>query len=192
LIRGENLALGGFLTLAAAFSGWVYLTATHHQPRPEESAAETPDTFAEQIVVSTLDNAGQLRQRLWVDYSEHFPRRDTTTLRNPYLELYRNDGPPWRIRARKGVIIKGGERVELTGKVEFHRAAGPANKRTDAFTDAITFWPERDFAETTRPVRIEQPGLQETAVGMHAYLDQERVELLKNVHAIQQPRKRKP
>lgn len=180
------------LALGALFSGWVYYTASKSALSEQAARKDTPDAFAENIIVSTLDTEGKLTQRLWADYSEHFPKRDTTRLQQPYLELYRDDGPPWKVQAQQGTVRQGGTTVQLKDQVEFHRAAGPANKQSAAYTDFITFWPERDYAETDRPVRFEQPGLQVTGTGMRAYLDTEQVELLANVHAIRQPKARNP
>ena len=192
MIRSEGTILFVVLGLAALFSGWVYLTTTTSTSAQDASDQDTPDAFAENIIISTLDTGGRLTQRLWADYSEHLPRDDSTRLTRPYLELYREDGPPWRIKAEHGWIGQEGEEVRLTGQVEFHRERGASNKKTDAYTDAIRFWPDRDYAETDSPVRLEQPGFTTTATGMRAYLDEERVELLSRVHAIQQPKPRKP
>ncbi len=190
MIRGESLFLFLLLALGAAFSGWIYFTASHSISAQEASRKDTPDAFAENIIVSTLNPNGQLTQRLWAEYSEHFPKRDTTRLQTMRMELQRNDGPPWQVKSAQALIMKGGEKVQLSGNVELHRAGGPANKRTEAYTDLIDFWPDRDYAETDKPVRFQQPGLEVTAVGMRAYLEKDEVELLSRVHAIQQPNAR--
>ena len=48
-------------------------------------------------------------------------------------------------------------------------------------TQALTLFPDRDYAETAQSVRIEDADNVTTAVGMHVYLNDGRLELLSTV-----------
>lgn len=187
--RSEGLLGYLLLALAVALTNWLYLSATRPGSPADQPGADTPDAFADNIIVSSLNVDGTLTQRLWAEHSEHFPGEGDTTLTAPYVEVYKPDGPPWRIRARHGWISGDGKEIHLSGEVQMLRAAGPNNKSSAAYTEEIRFWPERDYAETPRRIRYETKGFEMTALGMRAWIDESRVELLNRVHAIQQPKK---
>jgi lipopolysaccharide export system protein LptC len=57
----------------------------------------------------------------------------------------------------------------------------PAAPTARLTTQALTLYPERDYAETAQSVRIQTAGSNTTATGMQVFLNDGRLELLSNV-----------
>ncbi|WJW74857.1 LPS export ABC transporter periplasmic protein LptC [Thiohalobacter sp. IOR34] len=192
MIPARNALQLGLLSAAALLSWWIYQQAS----RPPQQAAgderHVPDAFMEDFTASTLDAEGRLQHRLWAERSVHYADDDSSELSRPRLELYRPDGPPWRVRSRQGWLSGGGREVRLDGQVVIRRAAPPGGRPVEARTERLLLWPERDYAESPVAVSYLTTGLRVEAVGMRAYLDQERLELLSRVRARYQPGKRTP
>ncbi len=176
-----------FVVLAALSSWWLYQQTREGLAPRDGSQRHDPDAFVEEVDLSTLDATGWLQHRLWAERMEHFPDDDSTALTHPYLELYRPGEPPWRIRAKTGWLSAGGAEVRLAGAVEILRAAAPGVRPAELYTERLTAFPDRDYAETDAAVTYRSVGLEVKAVGMRAYLDQGRVELLSRVRAVHQP-----
>lgn len=183
----RNAATLLFVTLAALSSWWLYQQTREGLAPRDGRQRHAPDAFVEDVDLSTLDAAGRLQHRLWAERMEHFPDDDSTELTAPYLELYRPGEPPWRLRARSGWVSAGGAEVRLAGDVEILRAAAPGVRPAELYTDRLTAFPDRDYAETDAAATYRSAGLEVKSVGMRAYLDQGRVELLSRVRAVHQP-----
>lgn len=173
--------------LLALLSGWLYQQVQQGRPPIDGSQRHDPDAFADDFDLSTLNAEGRLAHRLWAKRMEHYPDDDSTALTEPYLELYRPAAKPWQARALQGWVSAGGAEVLLEDQVKIHRPADTQQPAADLHTRKLRIFPDRDFAETDAAIDYRSAGLKVEAVGMRAYLDQGRVELLGQVRAVQQP-----
>ncbi|HWS02169.1 MAG TPA: LPS export ABC transporter periplasmic protein LptC [Gammaproteobacteria bacterium] len=171
----------------AALSGWLYQQVQQQHLPADGSQRHDPDAFAEDFDLSTFDADGRLVHRLWAKRMDHYPDDDSSALAEPYLELYRPDSKPWQVRALQGWVSTGGTEVLLENQVKIHRPASAQQAVADIHTNKLRIFPDRDFAETDIAINYRSTGLKVEAVGMRAYLDQGRVELLDRVRAVQQP-----
>lgn len=187
MIRQLNWLPILILALIAALSAWVFRQATEPPAREAAVQGHQPDAFATDAVLSSYTADGNLEYRLWAERMQHYPDDDSTELTQPYSELYREQGPPWRIEADHGWLSSGGEEVRLRGDVEIHRAASPTNKPTDAYSDTLTLWPQRDYAATDDKITYVTTDLRVDAVGMRAQLDTGELELLSQVRGVHTP-----
>ncbi|MBI5462653.1 MAG: LPS export ABC transporter periplasmic protein LptC [Gammaproteobacteria bacterium] len=177
------LAIG----LLALLSGWLYQQVQQDGRQTAGSQRHDPDAFADDFDLSTLNAEGRLAHRLWAKRMEHYPDDDSTALTAPYLELYRPASKPWQARALKGWVSSGGAEVLLEEHVKIHRPASAQQPAAELDTRKLRIFPDRDFAETDAAVSYRSAGLKVEAIGMRAYLEQGRVELLDRVRAVQQP-----
>lgn len=177
------------LGLFAALSLWVFQQATRTSEPGESVEAHQPDAFATDAELSSYTAAGTLQYRLWAERMQHYPDDDSTELTRPRSELYREQGPPWQVKANHGWLSGGGEEVRLKGDVEIKRAASATNKPTEAYTDTLNLWPERDYAETDDKITYITTDLRVDAVGMRARLDSGDLELLSEVRGVHTPPK---
>lgn len=177
------------LGLFAALSLWVLQQATHTNKPGESVEGHHPDAFATDAELSSYTAAGTLEYRLWADRMQHYPDDDSTELTKPHSELYREQGPPWRVKASHGWLSSGGEEVRLEGDVEITRTASATNKPAEVYSDTLTLWPDRDYAETDDKITYITTDLRVDAVGMRARLDTGDLELMSEVRGVHTPSK---
>lgn len=94
---------------------------------------------------------------------------------NPRLQV------PWQVSATTGQMPPGGKLLRLLGEVVAVTQDSdgvPATIRTDY----LEVDPETYVAFTERPVDIEYDGARVTAIGMRAFLKEDRLQLLSDVH----------
>ena len=173
--------------LLALLSAWLYQQAQQQRTPADGSQRHDPDAFADDFDLSTFDAEGRLAHRLRAKRMEHYPDDDSTALTEPYLELYRPAAEPWQARALEGWVSTGGTEVLLEEQVQIHRPASNEQPAADLHTRKLRLFPDRDFAETDAAISYRSAGLKVEAIGMRAYLEQGRVELLGRVRAVQQP-----
>jgi lipopolysaccharide export system protein LptC len=178
-IGPRQIATATLLVLAAAFSTWlVQITAPPPetvQPPPRHD----PDYFAARFTTAIMDITGQPHHRLRGEYLEHFPDDDSSEVRRPYFTFFREGAPSWFIESERGRVSSAGEMVWLFGQVYVRRPPGLDPWEMDTFDMRLR--PKEQYGETDRAVEIRRPGLVVDAVGMHAYLKEDRVEFLSNV-----------
>lgn len=97
-----------------------------------------------------------------------------------------NHTPPWQATANNAWSYPGNSKVNLWGDVNIWRASGPSTSPIHYQSAQLTLFPHRNYAETSDSVRIFEPGTQNvtTAIGMRAWSDLEKVELLSKVKSI--------
>ena len=71
--------------------------------------------------------------------------------------------------------------VWLLGKVDIWRNDASGARDLDIWTERLKVLPDTEYAETSEPVTIRTPGSISTGVGMRAYLDETRFQLLSQV-----------
>ena len=146
-----------------------------------------PDYYVENFTTTTMDENGFPRRRVTADYMAHFPDTDTHELANPQLILYRESKSPWYVRSERGWISSNQEVMLLLGKVHIWRNDSAGERELDIRTEDMRVLPNSDYGETDRLVVISTPTSESRGVGMRAFLDKSRLELLSQVHTVYEP-----
>lgn len=146
-----------------------------------------PDLLLEGAVITQFRADGSLQYRLHASRIAHFPGTEQTVLTQPRLLLDQGETAPWELSAARGRILGGSgllletgartpeperpaaERVELEDDVRIHRRRSP-ERFIDLSTEALTLFPELEYAETDRPVIIETDSGRTTAASLRADL----------------------
>ena len=178
--------LAALLVIAGA-SGWMLYTLDFDPPVPVQGASRIPDAYMENFVTVEMDDAGKPKRRLEAN-SMAFHADRTIELANPHYVLYLADGRPWHVRSERGQVSAGGGVVQLLGKVGIWRDDGSGVRDIDIRTEHLTVLPESEYGETREPVTIRTPATTSTGVGMRAYLDETRIELLSEARTHVDPR----
>ena len=144
--------------------------------------AEEPDLYLENGIVTQYRADGSLDYRLAAERISQFeqPRQPgdrLAVLVEPRLALYREDAPPWQVRAAEGTLRQapaaagGEERVELRGDVRLvqSRADGQGNAR-EVRTEALNVYPARQHASTDQRVVLLAAVGRASAAGLEADL----------------------
>ena len=77
--------------------------------------------------------------------------------------------------------------MRLRGEVTLARVGTEQDRPITLTTPALNVWPKKDYAETDQPVTVVSDGLRLDAVGMKAYIDDQRVEFLSQVRGRYEP-----
>lgn len=181
-----NLTLRKFLPFAVAAA--LLAAIGYWNVRPESFMDQTSapaidtavDFYAENVRTVQFQVDGKLHYRLTAERVEHLRTSDTTLLSQPDLLLYRGSDYPWHVQSTRGEVSPGGTQVELIDAVRVARTDAKG-RPTILTTSRLSVFPEREYAQTSQPVRIEAANGVTTATGMQAYLNDSRMLLQSNV-----------
>lgn len=171
-MNNRTIILVCFIVLIAGATNWL-LDQNVTEPPTRELSREDPDFFMINASITHFDNAGTVQHKLRASRFTHFPVDDITTLEDPDLDLFSDNGP-WNIASRKGRLFPKStheqDLVELWGHVVAARESGDG-KFTNIQTDSLFIYPEHDYAETEDKVHIDDNSSRTTAAGMEAWLE---------------------
>ena len=140
----------------------------------------TIDYYVENARSVQFQEDGRLRYRMTAEHLEHLRSSDVTLLTRPDLLLHRGADYPWHVQSARGEVSPGGSEVELIDEVRVARTDAQG-RPTVLTTDRMTVFPDRDYAQTSQPVRIEAANGVTPATGMQAYFNDGRMLLKSNV-----------
>jgi len=125
-----------------------------------------PDTIVERFTATKLDETGRPESTLTAQRLVHFPDDSTTELEEPRLVQLPERGPPVRISAERGTVLKDGEEVRLYGNVVITRDATDARPELKVETTYLQVFPNEDLARTPEAVVITEGRSRLSGVGM--------------------------
>ena len=173
-------AFPAVLLAVAGASGWMLYTLDFDESTAAQKPTDAPNAYMENFITIEMDDAGRPKRRLEADYMAHHDD-ETVELSNPHYVLYRAEGEPWHVRSERGWVSADGTVVQLLGKVDIWRNDGSGVRDVDIRTEYLKVLPESEYGETAEPVTIRMPASTSNGVGMRAYLDETRIELLSQV-----------
>lgn len=167
------------------------------QFRREQAQPEKPVHIATTVLhdakSTSFDAEGKLAYTFKAAETRHYqvnPKKqsgkDYTEFTSPYMVLHHDPTNPWYVQAKQGKAKKNGTIVELWGDVIAWQI-DTQGKRSELTTTYLRLKPEQQYAETDKPVMIDTAGNKTQAVGMKAFLQQDRIELLSRVRGIHEP-----
>ena len=165
-------------------SAWILKELNDEQARIQEEAAHIPDFFMHGFSTTTMDDAGQPLRTLSADYIAHFSDTETKEIENPYLIVYHPTREPWHVKSERGWMSADDEVMLLLGEVEIWRNSAGGVREVEILTQDLRVLPETEYGETDKPVIIRTPTSETHSVGMRAFLQQRRVELLSQVTTV--------
>ena len=176
------MLLAALIAVAGA-TGWMVYKLGSRAPTAARNALENPaapEAFLENFVTVEMDGDGKPRRRIEASYMAYHADQ-SVELTNPRYVLYRAEGEPWHVRSERGHVSADGAVVWLLGKVDIWRNDASGTRDLDIWTERLKVLPDSEYAETAEPVTIRTPGSVSTGVGMRAYLDETRFQLLSQV-----------
>ena len=173
-------AVVSVLLVAAGASGWVLRSLDSDDPETAWRVPGEPDSYMERFVTVEMDDAGKPKRRLEAEYMAFHPD-GTTELSHPYYVFHLAEGEPWHVRSEHGRISADGKVVLLPGRVDIWRNDESGTRALDIRTTDLEVLTESGYGETDEPVTIRTPASTSKGVGMRAWLDERRIELLSEV-----------
>ena len=172
--------LSAVLLTAAGASGWFLYTLDFDGDSTERVAPDAPEAYMENFATVEMDGAGRPRRRIEASYMAYHADR-TVELTDPRYVLFSDEGEPWHVQSERARVSPDGSVLWLMGKVDIWRNDAAGTRDLDIRTEHLVVQTESEYAETTEAVTIRTPMSVSSGVGMRAWLDETRFELLSQV-----------
>lgn len=173
-------AVPAVLLALAGASTWMLQSLHNRTTQVTLRPLDAPDAYMDTFVTVEMNDAGRPKRRLEADRMVYLADR-TVMLTNPHYVLYRTEREPWHVRSGRGQVSPDGNVLVLTGGVDIWRNDGSGARNLDIRTEDLTVLTESEYGETAGPATISMPASTSTGVGMRAWLDETRIELLSEV-----------
>ena len=169
-------------------TGWMLASLRDEEDQAGEAAAHTPDFYMENFTTTTMGVDGSPARRISADYMAHFGDTESSEFTQPYLMLYPDGGGmPWEVRSERGWASARDDVMLLLGEVHIWRDTPEGERLIDIHTSDLRVIPASDYGETDQPVTIRRGNVVSHGLGMRAYLEDDRLELLSRVRTIHEP-----
>jgi len=172
------------LLLVATASAWLLNKLTTGESTETTEFKHDPDYYMVNFTTWSMNEDGSPKNILNADYMAHYPDSDTTELINPRLEVFRDNKQPLNIVADKGWVTDNNEVILLTGKVRLWEEDTEGNVRMEIISSDLKILPGQEYAETEQPATLTRGRITVNTTGMRAWMKENRMEFLNNVHTI--------
>lgn len=186
LLSGVRFWVVSILILIALYAGRGLLQERRAQDTQDlqSNTAITYDAYSNGVTSVLYDIEGNIEYTLEAREQIHY-LDNTTRLTEPYVRLYQGSGALWNIVARSGRILAAEnsdriERLDLSDDVELFQMDDTGNRMTLA-TSFLSLYPSTETMQTDREVLMTTNTLRQTAIGMHADLQQDTLTFLTQV-----------
>jgi lipopolysaccharide export system protein LptC len=167
-----------FILILLACSGWYYSHTATPFRLDHETLANSVDTTISDITVRQFNQEGALANMLTSPAMYHIQKGNVHLFKNPHIIVHQKEQPPWNISSQKAKSFEGGKRITFVGNVIVRQKKGSNSQESILKTEEITYFPNEKKASSDILVTYEQSGNIIQSIGMNAYLDEKRVELL--------------
>lgn len=170
-------------------SSWYFMHTKPVVRLDNKTLSTTVDTTVVHLTVRQFDANGMLANVLKTPLMQHIPKGDVNLLHSPVIEVAQENQPSWNITSLKAKSIDGGKSITFTEQVVVHQKPGTKTQESTLKTEKVVYYPKEKKATTDLLVTYEQPGNFIQSMGMNAYLDEKRVELLHKARGSYAPAK---
>lgn len=147
----------------------------------QNKATQTIDFFVTNSETIQFNEEGHLRYVLLAKKLDHILETDISYVDMPNMSLYRKMSDiPWHIISDKGEVSPEGKEVELIDNVRISRM-DELQRNSVLTTQRLTYIPDDNIAKTKESVRMVTNLDTTTAIGMEAFINDGKVNLLSNV-----------
>lgn len=178
----QRLIIVIFLVITALGSAWLLNVVSQQRPQSDKESYHEPDYYMEDFTTLTMNQDGTPKSSLYAVHMAHFPDNDTSELLQPKMELYRSGKLPMYVSADKGWVTADNEVILLKGNVQLWEFDETGERILQVNTSKAHVLLEQDYAETDQPATIKTRRTTINGIGMRAYFDDSRLEVLKDVH----------
>lgn len=148
--------------------------------------APEADSFMSESITRRFDEHGTLTYLLTAQRTDFYMDSNRYQLQQPEMEMVADDNSRHHARSQLGTVLSGGEEILLEGDVLIWQQE-PAARAYQLRTPSLQLYPDRRFAETDQPVTLLSGQSVTDGVGLNAYLNEQRFEILANVKSVHQP-----
>lgn len=186
LLSGPRFWIGSLVLLVALYAGRGLLQERRSQSIEELQTSPdiTYDAYSNGITTTLYDIDGTIEYTLEAMEQIHY-LDNTTLLTNPIVRLNQGASASWNINARSGRILAAEQsdriaRLDLSDEVELFQDDDTGDQMTIQ-TSFLSLFPDTETMQTDREVLMTTNTLRQTAIGMHADLQQDTLTFLSQV-----------
>ena len=171
------------LAMLATMSFWLDRKVQPQAHAPDGSTRHDPDFIVEELSAVKMNPDGTRRYALAAKRLVHFPDDNSTQLELPRLVYFDYQRAPVTIHSETAESVQGGDDVFFRGDVQIIRSAYAGNAELGIFTSFLHVIPDRDLAETDKPVRMVEGSSTASSVGLEFNNLTREIKLLSEVKA---------
>ena len=179
MLNKKQIFVTIILLSIVVFTIWLIISANKISIHP--NLPDKPDAFATDIKSVKLNKLGEIDRILISPKIVHYPKNNMSKITKPFAIINKKDEQPWHITSDRGEALEGTKKIILFGNVKIRQLPGENSKNITLLTTEITFYPDRSYIETDKPVTIKQPGNIVKAIGLQADLNTGYIKLLSKV-----------
>jgi lipopolysaccharide export system protein LptC len=163
-LRTWSVLLPLLLLLGATY--WLNQQVLPLPPQPDDRKRHDPDYIIDDLSAATLDVHGKPHYLIAAQKMIHYPDDDSTQMMEPRLTSLYADRPPIHVSARRGEVSSKGDQVFLYDDVKVVREASATQSKMVFTTSYLHVLPDKDLADTDRPVTIVNDSTVVNGIGM--------------------------
>lgn len=184
--------------VAALLAGFGIISLINQRANENSQAIPEqhyPQTFMIGVETREFTTKGELQHLLQTPRITHYQvdpetpgDKDYTIIDHPQVAFYDEGEPsPWVLSARSGHSNFNNSLLRLVDEVLIQQETAERGL-VQITTDELLVHPQQQFAETDKAVKMRSPKGQMDAVGMTAYMQENRIELKSQVRAFYETR----
>lgn len=177
------------LTALVSLTSWM---AIKNSEIPPDTGVITQTGLVKNLKLHQTNQFGQLSYVASADLVTQYSNGNNNVTNLSAIAYNQNNTPPWHLTAPEGQTLNNNAQIVLSGGVNLYREASKNYNEVRVETQSATIYPQQNYAETTYPISIFEPGTSNitTAVGAKAYFKTEQVVLLSQVNSVYEPKVR--
>ncbi len=175
------------LLVIVSVSYQVLETLTQTDGKTKRQLSHYPDYTLENFTTLTMDQNGHPKNRLNAAFMAYYPDNNTSELDAPEFEIFRKESPSIMVTADKGWVTSDNQVVLLKDNVYLSQTDQAGELRLELIAQDARLLIDKQYAETDNATTLITKRMITNAIGMRAYLDEQRMEFLNNVHTIIEP-----
>ncbi|WP_347332793.1 LPS export ABC transporter periplasmic protein LptC [Marinimicrobium locisalis] len=181
----------GLFLLIAVVAVWDY--SPEDLLREKETQQERfPQAYMIDSQTRRYNKEGELHYRMLserADFFQFLPERssprDYSLIQSPEVTVHGEGEHPWRLTSRVGRSNATGDELRFNGNVRAWQSQ-PGGELV-LTTPELLVEPNRQYAHTSKAVKMRSPRGQHEAIGMRADLSKDHIELLSEVRGTYEP-----
>lgn len=174
--------------LAATY--WLNLQTQGGPAKAAANSRHSIDALMENFSATKMDAQGLPHFTVSAKQLHHYPEDDSTTLTEPLLAIFSNEGTTIRASAREGKISSKGDEVFLQDTVEMLRDTNDPQNKLTLVTEYLHILPNRNLMTTDRPVTLTDAHTTVHATGLEMDYKMRVFKLLSHVRSVYVPAKK--
>ena len=165
-------------------SWWVFSELSDPDAEEDATSGDIADFYMETFSTTVMDENGQPKRTLTGERMSYFAKNDTKEVEHPYLIVYHPNRSPWHAKSERAWVSANEDVMLLYGDVLIWRVNEAGVRELEIETRDVRVLPDTQYGETDQPVVIRTPSSETRSIGMRAYMEQRRIELLSGVKTI--------